>query len=86
MNSVVRNVADLSADERHLYESVLGETLQENQRVIVQLVNNETCNLQSPKSNSTNILEPYAMWADFSDDEIAKLESAILDRSDSRPA
>ncbi len=86
MDSIVRNVADLPADERRLYESVLGQTLQENQQILVQLVNIEASRMAPPKTNGTaGALEPYAIWADFSDEEIAELESAILDRSDSRP-
>jgi hypothetical protein len=86
MNSVIRNVADLSADERHVYENVLGQALQDDQKVIVQLV--DECAVENcvQKISGTNVLEPYAMWADFSDEEVAALESEILDRSESRPA
>jgi hypothetical protein len=86
MDSVVRNVFDLSADERQVYESVLGQALQNNQQIIVQLVNPETGNAAPSTDNGTSsLLEPYAIWADFADEEIAELESAILDRSESRP-
>ncbi|MEX2308525.1 MAG: hypothetical protein WD738_13070 [Pirellulales bacterium] len=86
MDSVVRNVADLSADERHVYESVLGQPLQNNQRVIVQLMNVDAGKVASPATNGAeNILEWYEMWADLSDEEVAGLESAILQRSESRP-
>jgi hypothetical protein len=86
MNSVVRNVADLSADERHVYERVLGQPLQKDQRVIVQLMNADAAKGTSPATNSAeSILESYEMWADLSDEQVAELESAILQRSESRP-
>lgn len=86
MDSVVRNVADLSADERHVYETVLGQPLQNNEKVIVQLVHADHGNGPLRDVGGADVLEPYAMWAEFSDEEIAELESEIPDRSNSRPA
>ena len=83
MNSIVRMVTDLSADERHVYESVLGQPLQNDQKIILQLVSTEG-NGPSEVSSGPNALEPYAMWADLSDEEIAELESEIPIRSESR--
>jgi hypothetical protein len=85
MESVIRNVAELSANERQLYESVFGQPLQNDQRVIVQLVTANEGAISVRANCGGNVLEPFAMWADFSDEEVAELESAILDRSDSRP-
>jgi hypothetical protein len=84
MNSVILNVGDLTADERQLYESALGQPLVESQKIVVQLVNPnaETSNVPH---GVEGILVPYAMWANFSNEEVAELESAILDRSESRP-
>jgi hypothetical protein len=84
MNSVVRNVADLSADERQVYESVLGQPLQNNQQIVVQVLSGNDS--KGPLSlGDADVLEPYAMWAELSDEEIAELESEILVRSESRP-
>jgi hypothetical protein len=85
MNSVIRNVAQLSANERTVYESVLGQPLQNNQTIIVQLVNGEEGSDAWRSICGDKVLEPYAMWAEFSDEEISELESEILDRSESRP-
>ena len=85
MNSIVRNVADLTADERHVYESVFGQPLQNNQSIIVQLVTADDGKGAVRSICGADVLEPYAMWAEFSDEEIAELESEILDRSESRP-
>ena len=38
MESVVRDVNSIESDERRIYESVLGHTLRENQRVIIRVV------------------------------------------------
>jgi hypothetical protein len=91
MNSIVRNVADLSADERHVYEDALGQPLRAHQQVIVQLVDvdaGQGPNAPAPAApNGADQLPDWCtIWADLSDEEVADLESAILDRSDSRPS
>ena len=86
MDSVVRNVSELSADEKHVLENVLGQPLHGDQNVIVQLVDVNAGGVAAPAINGAeNALDPYEMWADLSDEDIAELESAILKRSESRP-
>jgi hypothetical protein len=85
MESFIRNVADLSANERHVYENLFGQPLQNHQQILVQLVNADQGKVALQGNCGANVLEPYAIWAESSDDEIAELESAILDRSESRP-
>ena len=41
MESVVRDVKSIAADERRVYESVLGHALRENQRVIIRVIEGE---------------------------------------------
>jgi hypothetical protein len=86
MNSVIRNVVDLSADERHVYEALFAQALQDNQRVVVQLIDADDSKSGARDTCVDGVLEPYTIWAEFSDEEIADLESEILDRSESRPA
>jgi hypothetical protein len=38
MEAIIRNVGDINTDERRVYESVLGHTLRENQRVIIRVI------------------------------------------------
>jgi hypothetical protein len=86
MDSIIRNVGDLSSNERHVYESVFGQPLRDDQQVIVQLV--EFCvsdRVAATPNGADGNLTPYAIWADLDDAEIGELESAILRRSDSRP-
>jgi hypothetical protein len=86
MDSIVRNVGELSANERHVYESVFGLPLRDDQRVIVQLADADVSQIAPATNNGGDNLPPgYTIWADLSDAEIADLESAVLQRSDSRP-
>jgi hypothetical protein len=87
MTSVLRKVAELSADERHVYERVLQQPLQNDQRVLIQLVNAEvhSSGAKLRVVDGIDLLDPYAIWIDLSDEEVADLESEILDRPESRP-
>jgi hypothetical protein len=86
MDSVVRNVSDLSTDERHVYESVLGQPLRADQRVLVQLTDAGNAQPSPAAINGSGELTAwYTIWADLSDAEIRELESAVLQRSESRP-
>jgi len=89
MDAIVRNVSDLTPDERHVYENVLGQPLRDNQRVLVQLVEDASRSDASQPSvlinGADDLPEWCTIWADLDDNEIAELESAILQRSDSRP-
>ncbi len=38
MESIIRKVDDLNAEERRMYESVVGHALREDQRVIIHVV------------------------------------------------
>ena len=38
MESIVRNVADIEGNERHIYESVLGQQLRDHQQVIIRVI------------------------------------------------
>ncbi len=85
MDSVFRNVTDLSPDERHVYEGVLGQVLRDDQGVLVQLVNGDSGEAASqPANDADEALKPYQIWAELEDTDIAELEAAILHRSDSR--
>ena len=86
MDSVIRNVGDLSSNERHVYENVFCQPLRDDQKVVVQLI--ESCpgdGIAATTNGAEADLNPYMIWADLNDAEISELESAILERSDSRP-
>jgi hypothetical protein len=86
MDSIIRNIGDLSSNERHVYENVFGQSLRDDQQVIVMLV--ESCPGDGIAATTNGVegnLAPYKIWANLDDAEIGELESAILQRSDSRP-
>lgn len=86
MDSIIRTVGELSSNERHVYENVFGQPLRDDQQVIVRLV--ESCvndRVATTPNGANGNLTSYAIWADLDDTEIGDLESAILQRSDSRP-
>ena len=93
MESNSYSVTDLSADQRHVLEGVLGQPLRDDQRVVVQLLDAKTpvpANQSPPagenatgKSVDVGILPDWcAIFADLSDDEFAEIEAAILTRAD----
>jgi hypothetical protein len=87
MESIEQNVGDITADERRVFEKVLGHKLQENQRIILQVTD-----IDASKSNGSNAqnslsgtnLDDWAIFQDLSDEEVAELESVILERSPGR--
>jgi hypothetical protein len=86
MDSIIRNVGDLSSNERHVYENVFGQQLRDDQQVVVQLIESSTDDRIAATPNGVEgNLAQYTIWADLEDAEIGELESAILQRSDSRP-
>ena len=90
MSPIIRNVADLSADERNLYEQALGQPLSAHQQVVIQVVEAiigvPNGILVRPDANGSDKLPDWCtIWADLSDKDIDDLESSVLDRSDSRP-
>jgi hypothetical protein len=94
MESISYSVNDLSADQRHVLEGVLGQPLRDDQCVVVQLVSKKNFEHTdqasfSPNKNGANqsvdvgILPDWcAVFADLSDEEFAEIEAAILTRAD----
>jgi len=90
MESITRNVRDISTDELRLYENVLGEKLKENQQVIIQVISlgdpNQTPG-SSPEKQGDQTAAGVAFpdWCNvyegLSDEEISDIETVVLDRS-----
>ena len=94
MESISYNVTDLSADQRHVFEGVLGQPLRDDQRLVIHVADQPqpiardegTAKSESTVTNHSRELPDWVtIFADLSDEEIAELDSAILDRSESRP-
>ena len=96
MESISRNVGDLTNTERQVYETVLGHPLHDGQRIIVQLidVNASDAKTQPTASSQENGNRQHGdatlpEWCDvyrgLSDEEIEAVEESVLARSpDSR--
>ena len=90
MESITRNVRDISSDELRLYETVLGEKLKENQQVIIQVISlgapNQTPE-STPEKQGDQAVAPVVFpdWCNvyegLSDEEISDIETVVLDRS-----
>jgi hypothetical protein len=93
MQKVTRNVRDLAREERRLYEAVLGESLRDNQLVVLEVHNVGESPVKDVPAEEVAV-EPSAgklpdwcdVYAGLSDEEIAEVESVSLRRSEmSRP-
>jgi hypothetical protein len=87
MESTSFNVRDINSDERRIYEAALGQKLQENQKIILQVI---TLGAESPapaeteeqaKQPSGQLPDWCNVYEGLSDEEVDEIESVILDRS-----
>ncbi len=86
MESIVRNVRDIAASERQAIERVLGEKLQENQQIIIQVVNlaneaGEKPDLQDGAASSS-LPDWCDVYAGLDERQIAEVEEIVLQRAD----
>ncbi len=92
MESISRNVGDLTSAERQVYETVLGHQLHAGQQVIVQLIDIDASDAKaqptaSPQENGKQQNDNAKLpdWCDvyrgLSDKEVEKVEASILARS-----
>jgi len=92
MESISRNVGDLTTTERQVYETVLGHQLHAGQRVIVQLIDVDASDTKAQPTASSqengaqqNGDAKLPDWCDvyrgLSDKEIEEVEESILARS-----
>jgi len=82
-----QNVGDFAADDLRVFEKVLGHKLQESQRVIIQVMDiraSKTNGSDSQNRPSGTNLDDWAIFRDLSNEEVAELESVILERSPGR--
>jgi hypothetical protein len=85
MEAVTRNVRDIDLSERRVLEHVLGQRLQDNQQVIVQIVPpDQDAEAQQPHARlpAGQLPDWCRVFAGLSDDEVAEAEGMILQRVD----
>jgi hypothetical protein len=93
MDTVIRNVGEIDAHDRLALEHVLGQTLGENQQLVIRIVDVQGSMAadQAPAPHGSNGSPSLPDWCSvyegLSADEVAALEKTVLERADlSRPA
>src|SRR5439155_21924304 len=82
METVIRNVADLDRGDRSVMERVVGHTLGEKQRLIIQVTNLESpTSAECPAVMSPDLPDWCDVYAGLSDAEIDDLDAAIRERA-----
>jgi hypothetical protein len=87
MDTTIRNVRDIDSDERRVYETALGQKLQENQQVLLHVITLAS-EQPAPGGEDQPAKQPCGQLPDWcnvyeglSDEEIEDIEKVILDRS-----
>jgi hypothetical protein len=93
METVIRNVGEIDAQDRQVLEHVLGHSLRENQQLVIRIVDREVkptarAETAAPGRGAEAKLPEWCnVYAGLSDEEIADLEKIILTRADlTRPS
>ena len=84
MESIVRNVRDIDTGDRHAIEHVVGQTLRDNQKLIIQLAEIEIP-AEEPlvDSRPPQTLEDWtSVYEGLSDDEIEAIDKTAKTRAD----
>ncbi len=85
MESIIRDVSALDDAQRHALEDVIGRQLQENQRLVIQIVFLDLKDVP-PAQPSSIVAGKLPAWCNvyegLSDAEIAELEKVVLTRAD----
>jgi hypothetical protein len=86
MNAIIRNVTEIDNHDRQALEHILGQPLEENQRIVIQV---ETAPSPSENwnPNQAQLPEWCNVFEGLTDAEIAEIESISLSRANmTRPA
>lgn len=87
MESIIRDVSALDEAQRHALEHVIGQQLQENQRLVIQVVSMDRPQ-ETPAAGQSPGSDRLPDWCNvyegLSDAEIADLEKSIVRSSESR--
>ncbi len=79
MGTIIRHVRDFEAEERRVLEQVIGQPLEENQDILIQIV--------APASQQVKeTLDLLPDWCNaydgLTDEQVAEVEKIILQRGD----
>ena len=83
MESIVRNVRDIDKDDRHAIEHVVGRTLNNDQRLVIQIITAEKVVAERhPVVSPPSILPSWCnVYDGLSEEEIAGIENIALNRA-----
>jgi hypothetical protein len=89
MQRITRHVQELGRDERRVYEAVLGETLRDDQRIVIEVLGKADSEPMPGGDRDTfdKLPDWCGVYDGLSDEDIAEVEKVALQRSDlSRPS
>ena len=83
METITRNVRDISSTARKVLEQVLGRQLGDNQQVVIQVVTPETKTEDRKTNSSPGKLPDWCnVYEGLADVEISEIEKIIQQRAD----
>ena len=84
MESIVRNVRDIAKDDRHAIEHVVGRTLNNDQRLVIQIITADKTFAESQAVAAPPSALPLwcHVYDGLSNEEIADVERIALNRAD----
>jgi hypothetical protein len=88
METIVHKIRDLKADDRSAAEQLVGHSLRDNEKLVIQVVNLELETERPGNGTREGKLPEWCnVYEGLSDEEIADLEKTILTRAElSRPS
>lgn len=91
MESFIRDVRDIDSADRRAIEHVVGKTLSENQRLVIQVVsidlNDSVKGADDAQRTGSKLPEWCNVYEGLSDSEIEEVEKIALTRADlTRPS
>ena len=87
MESIVLHVRDIDNSDRRAIEHAVGQSLLDNQRLVIQIVSggpNETTPTAGQSSAADQLPDWCNVYEGLSDQEIAELEKSIVRSHESR--
>jgi hypothetical protein len=82
MESITRNVRDISSNERKVLERFLGRQLGENQQVVIQVVTPQMKTDRKADSLASKLPDWCNVYGGLTDVEISEIEKIIHERAD----
>ena len=83
MEKVIRDVAEIDADDRRAIEHLLGAHLAEHQQVVISVIDREPARPDEPAASpSDGVPAPWRVYEGLSDADVDRLDRAVRRRAD----